>query len=179
MAAPRPAQPSDADSSHDDSGPIVPPEAKLSPPPLQGVGVAPRDEPAKNLPETKRCPFCAESIAFQAIKCKHCGSMLVPVQSDSALAGRGGAGRPQQIRTSAPQDPVLMAFLSGCCIAGLGQMILGQTLKGVMIFIGSVVLAVATGGLSILFTWPLGGVDAYLIAKKLKDGKAVGEWECF
>ncbi len=25
---------------------------------------------------TKQCPFCAETIAFAAIKCKHCGSML-------------------------------------------------------------------------------------------------------
>ncbi len=32
--------------------------------------------------ETKKCPFCAEKIKFDAIKCKHCKSDL---ESESAL----------------------------------------------------------------------------------------------
>ena len=39
-----------------------------------------------------------------------------------------------------PKDPLLMGILSGCCIAGLGQMILGQVIKGVVILLGSMVL---------------------------------------
>ena len=72
-----------------------------------------------------------------------------------------------------------MALLSFCCLAGLGQIVLGQTIKGVMILLGSMVLAVVTGGFSVFVTWPLGGLDAYLIAKKLQSGKSVGQWECF
>lgn len=30
-----------------------------------------------NIERLKTCPFCAESIKFEAIKCKHCGSNLV------------------------------------------------------------------------------------------------------
>lgn len=29
-------------------------------------------------PKTKSCPFCAEDIRTDAIKCKHCGEMLNP-----------------------------------------------------------------------------------------------------
>lgn len=40
------------------------------------------------------CPFCAESIKVQAIKCKHCGSEVEPVQADpvslSPMASKGG-----------------------------------------------------------------------------------------
>ena len=35
---------------------------------------------------TKLCPLCSEPIAMQAIKCKHCGSMLIPVPQQSGIA---------------------------------------------------------------------------------------------
>lgn len=81
--------------------------------------------------------------------------------------------------SNSPHNPVLMGILSGLCIAGLGQVILGQKIKGLVILLGSMVLAVLTGGISIFVTWPAGGIDAYLIAKKLKEGKSVGQWEFF
>jgi TM2 domain-containing membrane protein YozV len=78
-----------------------------------------------------------------------------------------------------PKDPVLMAVLSGCCIAGLGQIILGQVTKGVVILLGSIALGAVTMGVSVFVTWPLGAIDAYMIAKKLKEGRIVGQWEFF
>lgn len=34
-------------------------------------------------PTHRKCPFCAEQILFEAVKCKHCGSDLGPEASDS------------------------------------------------------------------------------------------------
>jgi transcription elongation factor Elf1 len=42
---------------------------RLSPPP-DTTSIPPP------LPEFQKCPFCAEQVALDAIKCKHCGSSL-------------------------------------------------------------------------------------------------------
>ena len=122
----------------------------------------------------KKCPFCGEDIAETAIKCKHCGSMLY-----SAAPGAAPASAKMIQPSTPPKDPVLMAVLSGCCIAGLGQIVVGQTTKGVVCLVVAVGFGVLTAGVSAVITWPLLAIDAYLIAKKLADGRPVGEWEFF
>jgi len=72
-----------------------------------------------------------------------------------------------------------MGFMSALVLTGVGQIILGQGAKGVAILVGSIALGAVTGGFSALVTLPLAGIDAYLIAKKLKEGKTVGQWEFF
>lgn len=76
-------------------------------------------------------------------------------------------------------SPILMALLSAFCLWGVGQMILGQVGKGLFILVGGVVVAVFTGGFLIPAIWAFAAIDAYLIAKKLQAGRAVGPWEWF
>ena len=121
------------------------------------------------------CPSCGADTNPQAAICVKCGIQLGGGKTKIANASGGDL----IVASDPPKDPVLMGILSGCLIAGLGQILLGQTAKGIAILLGSMVLAAVTFGVSIFITWPVGGVDAYLIAKKLKEGKAVGQWEFF
>jgi hypothetical protein len=38
----------------------------------------------------RTCPYCAEAIQSEAVKCKHCGSALAPWRADSSAGYRAG-----------------------------------------------------------------------------------------
>ncbi len=77
-----------------------------------------------------------------------------------------------------PKDPFGMAVLS-LLIVGLGQIVLGQKAKGVAMLLGAIILGVLTAGLAAPVIWLIAAVDAYKVAKKLKERGPVGEWEWF
>ena len=57
-----------------------------------------------------KCPFCAEQIRDEAIKCKHCGSMLQAHPATLAAGSSGSAAGPQLVNYKAPPAKV-QAFL--------------------------------------------------------------------
>lgn len=67
----------------------------------------------------------------------------------------------------------LVAIIINLFFPGVGQMILGQTVKGIAIFIASVVTC---GGMGLLWIAVL--IDAYLVAMTRKY-REVGDWEVF
>jgi hypothetical protein len=99
-----------------------------------------------------------------------------PPSGELPPIGRRGIGD-MVFPTHPPKDPTLMAILS-LLVPGLGQMVLGQTAKGIVLLVAGLVLGATTcfGGLVI---WGVAVVDAYQIGKKLQSRRPVAQWEFF
>lgn len=76
------------------AGRVEVPNRTASPP------TAATSRPSQVGSEYRRCPFCAEEIRIEAIKCKHCGSAVEPAPR---VGGQRGS------TTSASDDEQLMA----------------------------------------------------------------------
>jgi len=74
---------------------------------------------------------------------------------------------------------VIAVLLSVFCCSVAGQFYNGQFLKGIIMLVAAVGLAVVTGGLTALLTWPLFAVDAGMVASRLNRGEPVSEWQFF
>jgi hypothetical protein len=130
------------------------------------------------------CQSCgAETPNPGATVCLKCGVALrgVPIgqavgDSIDKLLNSAGANSEFITPTNPPKDPVLMGVLS-LVVPWLGQIIMGQTLKGVVMLAVTFVLFFAYCFGLLLF--PVAAVDAYLIAKKLREGRPVKQWEFF
>ena len=107
------------------------------------------------------------------------GIPVAPVRSPPMIHHAGQPHSAMLVQPSSPpKNPILMAVLS-VLLVGLGQMILGQVAKGVMMLVGAFVIGIVTAGLGAPVLWAMSAYDAYAIAVKLRDGKAVHKWEFF
>lgn len=134
--------------------------------------------------EPRPCQYCGTILSAGSTLCAFCTGEnsrgassnrihIEPAWQRQAVEQDAGVIR----STIPPRDPALMAFFSGLLLPGLGQLVIGQSIKGLCLIIIATVMALATKGASCLFLFPLCALDAYLLAEKLKQGKAIGPWE--
>ena len=75
-----------------------------------------------------------------------------------------------------PKNSIIAAILSLLLLEGVGQIYLGQTKKGIIIIVASIILSCVGIGLVIPI---LGAVDAYMLSEKLKNGESIGDMQWF
>lgn len=172
-------------------------KSQASPPPPIAPLVA---IPVQRSP-TIACPHCGQQVQLpmnqtgQALACPYCGGHFtmpniapqsVPIAQPSA--GQGSPFAPASVSTTGRRPfttannshSVLIAvLLNFCCIFGFGQIYNGQAIKGVVLILISMVCAVLTSGVSILVTFPVGLIDAGMIASRIKRGERVSDWQWF
>jgi uncharacterized paraquat-inducible protein A len=120
-------------------------------------------EPPRN--GSNFCAACGDPTYADERVCPRCGATLVSEgRSSRTVVGSRGT------------SPVAMAIIS-FIIPGLGQLLMGQTTKAIVMFFITILL-VSRGEAAALF-WLLSPLDAYRLAKRLRAGKAIGRWDFF
>lgn len=148
-----------------------------------------------------KCSNCGTEVSDEAKFCNSCGSEIVveePVNDNGTkFCSNCGYEMPQAIKfcpecgTSTDADPQVVntttvvngdkngafAAVLSFLIVGLGQVYLGLTKKGILLFFGAIVsgvlMLILIGWITWLLVWGYAIYDAYKSAEKMNMGIAV------
>lgn len=173
---------------------MTPTTFESMPPALSGLTVN-ATVPITSPSGVRSCQYCGAVLSNGATWCHFCTGEIpqaviarevpeaahpTPRRSAAVASAETAFKNPTDWAASGTtRDPLFMAFLSGCCLPGVGQLLMGQVMKGLIVFVLTIILAFMSGGISSLVLFPLAGIDAFLLADKIKNGKRIGSWEFF
>ena len=120
----------------------------------------------------KYCQECGVETRVNQEICIKCGMRLLTLYSRQKM------GSSKVLPTNPPKSPALAAVLS-FLIIGLGQIYVGQVLKGIAFLVATVILGGITFGFGWLIMAIIAPIDAYKIGRKLQNGNPVDIWEFF
>lgn len=96
-----------------------------------------KTSPCEIMPESKNCPFCAETIKFEAKKCKHCGEILDATLRKQQRSNLAPKTKPQLQQPPPPPQVIVQPRGEGCFL---------QTMNaGCMIIFAVIVLIIILG----------------------------------
>ena len=121
--------------------------------------------------ENQFCPSCGYKMPKGLKFCPECGSPTSNTPQVNNTANNTGNSV-----VNKEKDPTLAAILS-FLIVGLGQIYLGLTKKGIILFIGAVISLILTlviiGFVTWLLIWGYSIYDAHNSAQKMNKGMVV------
>jgi len=129
-------------------------------------------------------------MADEAVFCQHCGARNPAApqseQAASEQAPPSGAQQyyqpqvaPASVMIYPRQHSLPLVIVLNLIFPGIGNLIFGQTAKGLVMFAATVVLGTGTCGVLWFVSCVVMTIDGVMLSNKLNSGQPIGQWEFF